>query len=69
MSHARLTLRELRDEDPPLVWGDVAAGTGAELWWLLPAGLNELDPSRTADPAARAALRKLNARRRFGALI
>jgi len=25
------------------VWGDVDAGTGEELWWLLPSGLNELD--------------------------
>ena len=29
--------------DPPLVWGDVDAVTGTELWWLLPSGLNELD--------------------------
>jgi hypothetical protein len=36
-------LQELRDQDPPLVWGDLDADTGAELWWLLPAGLNELD--------------------------
>jgi hypothetical protein len=25
------------------VWGDATAGTGEELWWLLPDGLNELD--------------------------
>jgi hypothetical protein len=27
------------------VWGDVDvdAGTGEELWWLVPSGLNELD--------------------------
>jgi hypothetical protein len=30
-------------QDPPLVWGDVDATTGEELWWLLPSGLNELD--------------------------
>ena len=43
LGHARRGLRELREHDPPLVWGDVDAGTGEELWWLLPDGLNELD--------------------------
>jgi hypothetical protein len=43
LSHARRGLQELREQDPPLVWGDVDAGTGEELWWLLPSGLNELD--------------------------
>src|SRR3954469_11584575 len=33
----------LRAQDPPLVWGDVDARGGEELWWLLPSGLNELD--------------------------
>ena len=42
-SHTRRGLQELREQDPPLVWGDVDAGTGEELWWLLPSGLNELD--------------------------
>jgi hypothetical protein len=41
LSHTRRGLQELREQDPPLVWGD--AGTGEELWWLLPSGLNELD--------------------------
>ena len=41
--HARRGLQELREQDPSLVWGDVDAGTGEELWWLLPRGLNELD--------------------------
>jgi len=49
LSHARRALRELSDEDPPLVWGDVDAGTGLELWWLLPAGLNELDRLQAAE--------------------
>ena len=26
-----------------MVWGDVDAGTGEQLWWLLPHSLNELD--------------------------
>jgi hypothetical protein len=43
LSHARRGLQELREQDPPLVWGDVDVGTGEELWWLLPDGLNELD--------------------------
>jgi hypothetical protein len=43
LNHTRRALQELRDDDPPLVWGEVDAGTGVELWWLLPAGLNELD--------------------------
>ena len=43
LSHVRRGLHELRDQQPPLVWGDVDAGTGLELWWLLPCGLNELD--------------------------
>jgi hypothetical protein len=43
LNHARRGLRELRDQDPPLVWGDANAGPGEELWWLLPDGLNELD--------------------------
>src|SRR3954454_3901607 len=43
LSHARRGLQELREQDPPLVWGEVDAGTGEELWWLLPSGLNELD--------------------------
>ena len=36
-------LQELREQDPPLVWGDGDAGTAEELWWLLPGGPNELD--------------------------
>jgi hypothetical protein len=43
LSHARRALQELREHDPPLVWGDVDANGGEELWWLLPDGLNELD--------------------------
>jgi hypothetical protein len=45
LNHARRGLQELREQDPPLVWGDVDvdAGTGEELWWLLPDGLNVLD--------------------------
>jgi hypothetical protein len=43
LSHARQGLQELREHDPPLVWGDVDADTSEELWWLLPSGLNELD--------------------------
>jgi hypothetical protein len=43
LNHTRRGLEELREQDPPLVWGDVDAGTGEELWWLLPPGLNELD--------------------------
>jgi hypothetical protein len=43
LNHTRRGLEELREQDPPLVWGDVDAGTGEELWWLLPSGLNELD--------------------------
>jgi hypothetical protein len=43
LSHVRRGLLELRGQDPPLVWGDVDAGSGEELWWLLPSGLNELD--------------------------
>jgi hypothetical protein len=43
LNHARRGLQELREQDPPLVWGDANAGTGEELWWLLPDGLNELD--------------------------
>ena len=43
LNHARRSLRELRERDPPLVWGDTGADTGEELWWLLPVGLNELD--------------------------
>lgn len=47
LNHARRGLQELRDRDPPLVWGDVDAVTGTELWWLLPSGLNELDRLET----------------------
>ena len=43
LNHARHALRELREHDPPLVWGDADTATGEELWWLLPSGLNELD--------------------------
>jgi hypothetical protein len=43
LGHARRGLQELREQDPPLVWGDLDAGTGEELWWLLPEGLNVLD--------------------------
>jgi hypothetical protein len=43
LNHTRRELQELRDHDPPPVWGDVDAVTGTELWWLLPSGLNELD--------------------------
>src|SRR5215210_1725157 len=43
LNHARRGLQELRAQDPPLVWGDVDARSGEELWWLLPSGLNELD--------------------------
>jgi hypothetical protein len=43
LNHARRGLQELRERDPPLVWGDADATTGEELWWLLPSGLNELD--------------------------
>jgi hypothetical protein len=43
LNHARRALQELREHDPPLVWGDTDASTGEELWWLLPSGLNELD--------------------------
>jgi hypothetical protein len=35
-SATRRGLRDLSEQDPPLVWGDVDAGTGEELWWLLP---------------------------------
>lgn len=41
-SECRRALQELREQDPPLVWGDVDANTGEELWWLLASGLNEL---------------------------
>ena len=43
LGQARRGLRELREHDPPLVWGDVDATVGEELWWLLPDGRNELD--------------------------
>jgi hypothetical protein len=43
VSSARRGLEELREHDPPLVWGDVDATTGEELWWLLSSGLSELD--------------------------
>jgi hypothetical protein len=43
LNHTRRGLQELREQNPPLVWGDVDAGSGEELWWLLPQGLNELD--------------------------
>lgn len=43
VSHARRGLQHLREQDPPLVYGDVDATSGEELWWLLPSGLNELD--------------------------
>ena len=43
LSETRRGLQELREQDPPLVWGDVDASTGEQLWWLLPHGLNELD--------------------------
>ena len=43
LSYTRRALQELREQDPPLVWGDGDAGTAEELWWLLPSGLNELD--------------------------
>jgi hypothetical protein len=43
LNHTRRGLQEFREHDPPLVWGDVDAGTGEELWWRLPPGLNELD--------------------------
>ena len=36
-------MQELREQNRPLVWGDIDAGTGEELWWLLTQGLNELD--------------------------
>ena len=51
LSHARRRLRELREQDPPLVWGDIDADTGEELWWLLPSGLklNELDRLETGE--------------------
>src|SRR3954470_6683533 len=42
LNHAGRGLRELRDQDPPLVWGDANAGPGEELWWLLPDGHREL---------------------------
>ena len=48
LSHVRRGLRELREQDPPLVWGDVDVGSGEELWWLLPDGLNELDRLETS---------------------
>lgn len=47
-SQTRRALQELREHDPPLVWGDVDANTGEELWWLLSSGLNELVPPRRA---------------------
>ena len=43
LNHVRRGLQELRAQNPPLLWGDVDAGSGEELWWLLPSGLNELD--------------------------
>jgi hypothetical protein len=43
LNHTRRGLQELREQNPPLVWGDVDATSGEELWWLLPQGLNELD--------------------------
>ena len=43
LNHARRGLQELREQDPPLVWGDADATTGEQLWWLLPSGPNELD--------------------------
>jgi hypothetical protein len=43
LNHARRSLRKLREQDPPQVWGEVDAATGEEWWWLLPSGLNELD--------------------------
>src|SRR5881392_3186211 len=43
LGHARRALQELREHEPPLVWGDLDASSGEQLWWLLPAGLNELD--------------------------
>jgi hypothetical protein len=43
LNYTRRALRELREADPPLVWSDVDARRGDELWWLLPDGLNELD--------------------------
>jgi hypothetical protein len=50
LNHTRKALQELREEDPPLVWGDVDARIGIELWWLLPAGLNELDRIEAGKP-------------------
>src|SRR3954452_20770826 len=43
LNHARRGLHELLPQAPPLVWGDVDAGGGEELWRLLPSGLIELD--------------------------
>jgi hypothetical protein len=43
LNHTHRGLQELREQNLPLVWGDVDAGTGEELWWLLPQGLTELD--------------------------
>ena len=42
-SETHRQLQELREQDPPMVWGDVDASTEEQLWWLLPHGLNELD--------------------------
>src|SRR4051794_38830220 len=43
LNHARRALDELRARNPPLVWSEIDARSGEELWWLLPSGLNELD--------------------------
>src|SRR3954454_23940742 len=43
LNHARRGLQELREQDPPLVWGDATAGTDEGLWCLLPDVLAELD--------------------------
>lgn len=42
-SETRRGLETLRAEDVPPVWGDVDAGNGEQLWWMLPTGLELLE--------------------------
>ena len=51
MNATQRGLETLRAEDVPPVWGDVDTGTGEQLWWMLPTGLEELDRLEEAGPS------------------